>query len=108
MLPHPPSSLTLFRSAVLGLQALAANSPPGSGVSHFERIDVEPEMVQLTEEARLRLAALAYVIELHNELTQENGSPPLGTQIRPSISSWATRNCGGSLPTGRPTPTSMK
>ena len=37
-------------------------------------------MVPLTEEERLRLAALAYVIELHEELTQENGAPPLGTQ----------------------------
>jgi hypothetical protein len=37
-------------------------------------------MVQVAEEARLRLAALAYVIDLHNELTQENGVPPLGTQ----------------------------
>ena len=36
--------------------------------------------MQLTKEARLRLAALAYVIDLHNELTQENGAPPLGTQ----------------------------
>ena len=37
-------------------------------------------MVPLTEEERLRLAALAYVIDLHDELTQENGAPPLGTQ----------------------------
>jgi hypothetical protein len=37
-------------------------------------------MVQVTEEARLKMAALAYVIGLHNELTQENGAPPLGTQ----------------------------
>ena len=37
-------------------------------------------MMQLTMEARLKLAALAYVIHLHNELTQESGAPPLGTQ----------------------------
>jgi len=37
-------------------------------------------MLPLTEEERLRLAALAYVIELHEELTQENGAPPLVTQ----------------------------
>ena len=37
-------------------------------------------MLPLTEEERLRLAALAYVIDLHDELTQENGAPPLGTQ----------------------------
>jgi hypothetical protein len=37
-------------------------------------------MLPLTEEARLGLAALAYVIDLHDELTQENGAPPLGTQ----------------------------
>ena len=64
MLPHPPSPLTLFRTVGLGPQALAANSPPVSGVSHYERIDVETEMVQLTKEVRLRLAALAYVIDL--------------------------------------------
>ena len=33
-----------------------------------------------TEAEKLRRAALAYVIDLHNELTQENGAPPLGTQ----------------------------
>jgi hypothetical protein len=70
----------LFRTARLGPPALAANSPPVSGVSHYERIDGEPEMVELTKEARLKMAALAYVIGLHNELTQENGAPPLGTQ----------------------------
>jgi hypothetical protein len=32
------------------------------------------------EETRLRLAALTYVINLYDELTQENGGPPLGTQ----------------------------
>jgi hypothetical protein len=37
-------------------------------------------MLPLTEDGRLRLAALAYVIESHEELTQENGAPPLGTQ----------------------------
>jgi hypothetical protein len=37
-------------------------------------------MVRSTEETRLRLAALAYVINLYDELTQENGAPPLGTQ----------------------------
>lgn len=37
-------------------------------------------MVLLTEATRLRVAALAYVINLYEELTQENGAPPLGTQ----------------------------
>jgi hypothetical protein len=39
-------------------------------------------MLLLTEEERLRLAALAYVMNLQSELTQENGAPPLGTQNR--------------------------
>jgi len=33
-------------------------------------------MSPLTEAEKLRRAALAYVIDLHNELTQENGAPP--------------------------------
>ena len=37
-------------------------------------------MVLLVEETRLRRAALVYVMNLHNGLTQENGAPPLGTQ----------------------------
>ena len=37
-------------------------------------------MAQLTEEARLWLAALNYVAALHKEVTQEHGMPPLGTQ----------------------------
>jgi hypothetical protein len=65
-------------------------------------------MVELTKEARLKMAALAYVIGLHNELTQENGAPPLGTQNQAVDFIWATRNCGGRLPTGWPTPTSTK
>ena len=32
------------------------------------------------EDAKLRRAALAYVIELYRELTEENGAPSLGTQ----------------------------
>ena len=32
------------------------------------------------KDIRLRRAALAYVIELYRELTQENGAPTLGTQ----------------------------
>ena len=32
------------------------------------------------EDAKLRRAALAYVIELYRELTEENGAPTLGTQ----------------------------
>jgi hypothetical protein len=37
-------------------------------------------MVLAMEETRLRLAALAYVINIYDELTQETGAPPLGTQ----------------------------
>ena len=32
------------------------------------------------ENTRLRQAALAYVIDLYDELTEENGAPTLGTQ----------------------------
>jgi hypothetical protein len=58
-------------------------------------------MVLLTEETRLRRAALVYVMNLHNGLTQENGAPPLGTQnqtvdfilgdpeLRRALSDWA-------------------
>ena len=58
-------------------------------------------MVQLTDEARLRLAALDYVTALHNEVTQEHGMPPLGTQnqavdfmlgdpeLRRALAAWA-------------------
>ena len=58
-------------------------------------------MLPFTEEERLRLAALAYVIDLHDELTQENGAPPLGTQnqtvdfilsnpeLRRALAAWA-------------------
>jgi len=37
-------------------------------------------MALLVEDTRLSLQALAYVIELYNDLTQENGAPTLGTQ----------------------------
>jgi len=32
------------------------------------------------ENTRLRQAALAYVIDLYDELTEENGAPILGTE----------------------------
>lgn len=53
------------------------------------------------EDAGLREAALAYVIALHHELTEENGAPTLGTQnqvvdfiladpaLRRGVSEWA-------------------
>jgi len=37
-------------------------------------------MAFLVENPTLRRQALAYVIELYDELTQENGAPTLGTQ----------------------------
>jgi len=58
-------------------------------------------MLPLTEEERLRLAALAYVIDLHDELTQENGAPRSALRTKPSISFWAIRNCAGRWPLGR-------
>jgi hypothetical protein len=53
------------------------------------------------EDTKLRQAALAYVIELYDELTAENGAPALGTQnqavdfiladaeLRDAVSEWA-------------------
>jgi hypothetical protein len=49
----------------------------------------------LTEETRLRRAALVYVRNLHNELTQQNGRRRSGPRIKRSSSSWASRNCAG-------------
>jgi len=58
-------------------------------------------MSPLTEEDKLRLAALAYVTDLHNDLTQESGALPLGTQnqaiefilgdpeLRRALAAWA-------------------
>ncbi len=37
-------------------------------------------MVLPIDDTRLKLQALAYVIELYRELTAENGAPTLGTQ----------------------------
>jgi hypothetical protein len=54
-----------------------------------------------TEDTRLSAQALAYVIELHHELTAENGAPTLGTQnqavdfirsdpeLRRAVAAWA-------------------
>ena len=54
-----------------------------------------------TEDTRLSAQALAYVIELHHELTAENGAPTLGTQnqavdfiladpeLRRAVADWA-------------------
>lgn len=53
------------------------------------------------EDTRLRQAALAYVIGLYDELTEENGAPTLGTQnqavdfiladaeLRDAVAEWA-------------------
>ena len=53
------------------------------------------------EDAKLREQALAYVIRLYNELTEENGAPTLGTQnqavdfvladpeLRQAVADWA-------------------
>src|SRR5438105_91290 len=61
----------------------------------------EVEMALLEEDAKLRRAALAYVIELYRELTEENGAPTLGTQnqavdlilgdpeLRRAVATWA-------------------
>ena len=80
MLPHQPSPLTLFRSGCGGLET---NRTPVDGVPDYEQIDAETQMVPLTEEMRLRLAALDDVTDLHKEVTQEHGMPPFGTQNQP-------------------------
>ena len=58
-------------------------------------------MAYLVEDTRLRRQALAYVIELYEELTDENGAPTLGTQnqavdfilldpdLRHAVAEWA-------------------
>jgi hypothetical protein len=60
-------------------------------------------MAGVTEDTQLIAGALAYVTELHQELTVENGAPPLGTQnqavdfiladpeSRAAIARWASR-----------------
>jgi hypothetical protein len=62
------------------------------------------------EDTALRQAALAYVIELYDELTEENGAPSLGTQnqavdfiladpeSRRQVMAWAAR-----MPVDEPT-----
>lgn len=57
-----------------------------------------------TEDPKLRRAALAYVIELYDELSEENGAPTLGTQnqaadfiladpeLGAAVLDWAARN----------------
>lgn len=57
--------------------------------------------LQKTEDTKLRAQALAYVIALHHELTDENGAPTLGTQnqavefvcadqeLRVAVTAWA-------------------
>lgn len=66
------------------------------------------------EDTRLRQAALAYVIELYEELTQENGAPTLGTQnqavdfiladpdLRAAVTDWAARAPIGEATTAPP------
>lgn len=60
-------------------------------------------MALAVEDAELRQAALAYVIELYEELSAQNGAPTLGTQnqavdfiladpeLRQSAAEWARR-----------------
>ena len=66
------------------------------------------------EDSRLRQAALAYVIELYEELTEENGAPTLGTQnqavdfiladpdLRRAVADWASRAPIGEATTAPP------
>ena len=61
-------------------------------------------MAYLVEDTQLRRHALAYVIELYEELTDENGAPTLGTQnqavdfiladpeLRRAVADWARTN----------------
>jgi hypothetical protein len=64
-------------------------------------------MAEITEDTELIAAALAYVNELHQELTGENGAPALGTQnqavdfiladpgLRDAVARWAARFATG-------------
>ena len=66
------------------------------------------------EDIGLRQAALAYVIELYDELTEENGAPTLGTQnqavdfiladpeLRQAVAEWAARRPIGEATTAPP------
>jgi len=66
------------------------------------------------EDTGLRQAALAYVIALYEELTEENGAPTLGTQnqavdfiladpgLRQAVSAWADRIPIGEASTSPP------
>ena len=66
------------------------------------------------EDTALRQAALAYVIELYDELTGENGAPTLGTQnqavdfiladpdLRAAVADWAARAPIGEATTAPP------
>lgn len=49
-------------------------------VSSTSGLARENEIALPLEKARLRQAALVYVINLHGELSEENGAPTLGTQ----------------------------
>ena len=61
--------------------------------------------VHLTEDSDAIIDALAYVEQLHQELTTENGAPPLGTQnqvvdailadpfLTAYVRDWAEQNC---------------
>lgn len=66
------------------------------------------------EDTGLRPAALAYVIALYEEVTEENGAPTLGTQnqavdfilsdpeLRQAVSAWAARTPIGEATTAPP------
>ena len=66
------------------------------------------------EDTGLRQAALAYVIALYDELTEENGAPTLGTQnqavdfiladpgLRRAVAAWAARTPLGEATTAPP------
>ena len=66
------------------------------------------------EDSGLRQAALAYVIELYDELTEENGAPTLGSQnqaveliladpeLRQAVAAWAAQAPLGEATTAPP------
>src|SRR5690242_15086620 len=71
-------------------------------------------MAMPIEDTGLRQAALAYVIALYDELTEENGAPTLGIQnqavdfiladpgLRQAVSGWAARTPIGEATTAPP------
>ena len=81
MLPDPLPALISFCTTGVRVRGRLRRTRGWEPVfSKQEQLCSEIKMAEPIEETRLRRAALTYVMDLHCELTQENGAPPLGTQ----------------------------